>query len=189
MAGRVTIGSNQTAHLMRAIRRGTARALTRAMQFAETRARRAVAAEVGATVGAVRGRLILDKATAQRLGTRLRFTGKRFRLIELGARQTAKGVTYRGSGRRRALIPGAFKATVGIGRHVGIFKRKPHIPSRAGRPRGAPALPIVELFSVSVPFAAAQAGILESTLEDATAQFEKIHAREIAFALGGSAQR
>lgn len=176
------VRNNQGSRVLKGIRLGIARALTRSMQTGRTHATRAVADNLGARQSGIRRRLILDKASAQKLNTTLRFTGKRLRLIDLGARETRKGVTIRGEGGGRQLIPGAFKATVGVGRHTGVFKRIHPTRSRRGKPRSSPALPITELFAVSVPFVATKNQILESTLEVAVQAFAKNAARDVQFA-------
>lgn len=98
------IRNNQAPRIVTAIQRATARALTRSMQTGRTHATRAVAQNLGARQAPIRRRLILDRASAERLNTTLRFTGKRLRLIDFGARETRQGVTVRGEGGGRELI-------------------------------------------------------------------------------------
>lgn len=182
------IRANRAPQILKAIARGTARALTRSMEHGKTHATRAVAQNVGARQAAVRRHLILDKASAQQLNTTLRFTGKRLRIVDLGARETKKGVTYRVEGGGRGLIPGAFFAKVGSGRkpHQGVFVRVLPTLSRKGKRRGAPALHIQEKYAVSVPFVAIENQILESTLAAAEADFPKNAAHEIGRAVSGA---
>jgi hypothetical protein len=180
MPGAVTIGRNQIEKVFRHVELGTMRALNRSMATARTQAVREVAKELGIAQAPIRERIVQDRATLKRLETTLRFTGKRLRLIDLGAKQTATGVTYRGHG-GRALVRGAFLATMQSG-HTGVFKRKLPTLSRKGRPRSSPALPIRELYGLSVPFVATKQHILESTLRAATEAFAKNSERDIAFA-------
>ena len=179
-----TVRNNHAGRILGKIQQATARALTRSMQTARAHATREVAAELGTSQAPIRERLILERARGDRLEVSLRFTGKRLRLTDLGARQTRAGVSYRTRG-GRAIAPGAFLATMRSG-HTGAFKRKSQTRSRAGKPRSSPELPIVELYGASVPFVATKRQILESTLKAAVAAFEKNQAHELAFALGGA---
>lgn len=165
------IRNNRAPQVLSAIQRGTRRALTRAMQTGRAHAAREVAAELGTTQALVRARLVIDKPTTD--GISLRFTGKRLRVIDVRPQ-------------KRGQIPGSFRATVGTGRHTGIFKRKDIFRSRRGMPRSSPQLPIRELYAASVPFVAVKHRILESTLDAAVAAFHKNQAHEIAFAISGS---
>lgn len=168
-----TIRNNRAPQILAAIQRGTRRALTRSMQTGRTHAVRAVAAEVGATQTVVRKRLILEKPVENSIA--LRFTGKRLRVIDVRVQQ-------------RGRVPGSFRATVGVGRHKGIFVRKEPSLSRKGRglPRSSPQLRIRELYAVSVPFVAIKNQILESTLEAASAAFHKNAPHEIRRAVSGA---
>ena len=166
-----TIRNNRAPQILRAIERATNRALTRSMQTGRTHATREVAAELGTTQALVRKRLILEKPADQSIT--LRFTGKRLRVIDLRVQKRGK-------------IPGSFRATVGLGRHVGIFKRKDATHSRKGKPRSSPQLPIRELYATSVPYVATKNKILESTLEAASAAFEKNFAHEVGRAVSGA---
>lgn len=166
-----TIRNNRAPQILAAIQRGTRRALTRSMQTGRTHAVRAVAGEVGTTQALVRKRLILEKPVENSIA--LRFTGKRLRVIDVRVQQ-------------RGRVPGSFRATVGVGRHTGIFKRHDATRSRKGKPRSSPQLPIRELYAVSVPFVATKNKILESTLEAAVAAFQKNFAHEVGRAVSGA---
>lgn len=176
MAGGVVIRNDRRARILSSLTRATARALTRAMQTGRTHATRAVAAELGTTQEPIRRRLRLDRASVDEgiVSVGLRFTGKRLPLLALGARQTKKGVTYRGSAGRE-LLPSGFIATMKSG-HKGVFVRKQKA-----------RLPIAERYGASVPFVATKNRILESTLEAATAAFRKNAAHEVARAVSGAA--
>jgi hypothetical protein len=179
-----TIRHNQVGRFVSDVRQATARALTRSMETGRTQAVRNLAAELGTTQAAIRKRLVLTRATKDTLEAALKFTGKRLRLTEMGARQTRAGVTYRARG-GRGLVKGAFLATLRSG-HTGAFVRKTPTRSRAGRPRSSPALPIRELFGASVPYVATKQQILESTLQAAVAAFTKNQEHELGRAGRGS---
>ena len=167
------VRNNRAAQVVSAVTRATARALTRSMETGRTQAVRDLAAELGTTQAAIRKRLVLTRATQEQLEASLRFTGKRLRLTELGARQTRAGVTYRAHG-GRGLVKGAFLATLRSG-HTGAFKRKTNR-----------RLPIRELFGASVPYVATKQKILESTLQAAVAAFTKNQAHEVSRAASGA---
>lgn len=83
---------------------------------------------------------------------RIKIRGKRLPLIQFGASQTKKGVTYRiekGGGRKR--MQGGFIATMRSG-HRGVFSR-----------RGKSRLPIHEAFGVSIPYAVSEVRQLART--------------------------
>lgn len=166
-----TIRNNRAPQILNAIGRATNRALTRGAQAGRTYAVRAVAAEIGVTQTLVRQRVVVQRPNGATAVVWL--TGKRLRLIDVSAKQ-------------RVLPPGAFRATVGTGRHRGIFKRKDATHSRKGKPRSSPQLPIRELYAVSVPFAAIKNMILDPTLNVAVAAFEKSLAHEVGRALNGA---
>ena len=177
MPSGVTITKNNVEKVFRQISLGTARALNRSMITAKTAAARAVAENVGVKISLVKDRLVIDKATVSDNEVTLRFTGKRFREIDLAPS-------------KRTHLPQAFFATVKAGfqgaTHTGIFVRKPTL-SRKGRGlrRSSPALPIRELYAVSVPYVATKQHILESTLKVATEAFEKNAAHDVQFATSG----
>jgi hypothetical protein len=171
MPGGVTITQNNVEKVFRQIALGTARALNRSMATARTQAARDVAANVGVAQHLVRDRLVLEKATVNDLEATLRFTGKRFRLIDLPPA-------------RRPAVPHSFLATMHSG-HTGIFVRKSPSHSRVGKPRHSPQLGIRELYAVSVPYVATKQHILESTLQVASDAFEKNAARDVSFATSG----
>lgn len=117
------------------------RALPRVMQTSinstlttlRSRTVRAIARRAAIKQKVVRGDTIVLRATRRQWAGAIRLLGRRIPIRDLSARQTKKGVTFRGPGGRRKLIPGAFVATMRSG-HTGVFARK-------GRAR----LPIREL--------------------------------------------
>lgn len=121
----------------------TGRAVTRAMNYAirkaQTEAARAITRDVpGIKQRRVRDAMRLKLARANQWTAAVSARGARIPIIDLAARQTQRGVTYRTKQGRR-LIPGAFLATMRSG-HRGAFKR-------AGKRR----LPIQELHGPSIP--------------------------------------
>jgi hypothetical protein len=138
---------NLTAALDALGRRGPialARAINRTAASERTAMARAVAADMGLTVSTAREAIRVDKASATTQAARVTARGKRIPLIEFKARGPepsrgrGRGVTYQGQGGRKT-IPSAFLATVGTGRHRGVFLR-----------RGRARLPIRELYGPSI---------------------------------------
>jgi hypothetical protein len=119
-----------------------ARALNRAIASANTVMVRAVAEDMGLKQADVRKQIIVRRAVADAVLTRmlasLEARGARLPLIAFKARAGRGGVRARlpgGAGH----YPRAFIATMPSG-HVGVFQRK-----------AAPRLPIVELHGPSIP--------------------------------------
>lgn len=168
-----TIRNNRAPQILNAIGRASNRALTRAGTAARTYVVKAVAAEVGVTQTVVRKRILVQRPAPAEMVVWLK--GKRLRLIDVAAKQ-------------RVLPPGAFRATVGLGRHKGVFIRKSPSLSRKGRglPRSSPQLRIRELYAVSVPYAAIKNMMLDPTLNVAVAAYEKNLAHEVGRALSGA---
>lgn len=110
------------------------RAINKAAAPARTEITRGLSKLTGMKIGRTKESVKIRKATFSNLRATISLSTGRIPLIDLRARETKRGVTYRSTktgGREK--IPDAFLATVGAG-HEGIFKRK-------GRPR----LPVVEL--------------------------------------------
>jgi hypothetical protein len=106
-------------------------AISRSLNRAATSARAFMAREVSKDmklkVGTVKERIEIRKANARSLNAELSASMKRIPLIDFGAkgpkpsRGRGRGVTARTQTRR---YPHAFIATVGSGRHEGVFQRK-----------------------------------------------------------------
>jgi len=129
------------AGLARRIPNATVAALNRVAASARASAAKTVGADLGIKQSAVRAAVVVNKASVSTMESQVIAKGKRIPLIDLGARQVGRGITYkRGAGRK--LIPGAFIGRMKSG-HRGAFKR-------LGRKR----LPIYELFgpSIVLPF-------------------------------------
>ncbi|HRQ47770.1 MAG TPA: phage tail protein [Rhodocyclaceae bacterium] len=128
---------------LRGMKNGTATVVTRAsnkaIRKAQTAAVRGIAKELpGIRQKRIRSAMSLKLARRTDWTASVSARGARIPIIDLAARQTQRGVTYRTQDGRR-LIPGAFIATMSSG-HRGAYKR-------VGRHR----LPIVELYGPSIP--------------------------------------
>jgi len=125
--------------------RAITRALNRSADSGKVFMARQITQDTGLPVSKVKDKILVDKATPASLVATIRVSGKRLPLILFAARGAnpsrgrGRGVTADvGTGRK--LYPRAFKATVGIGQHEGVFLRKGHR-----------RLPIRELFGPSLP--------------------------------------
>lgn len=78
------------------------------MQTIQSRANKVIAEDVGLTQRRVREAMRVYAARPEKLAAELTIAGKRVPLADFGARETARGVTYRIGRRGRALAPGAF---------------------------------------------------------------------------------
>lgn len=111
------------------------RALNKTAAPARTEITRGLAKRTGMKIGRTKESVKLKKATFSNLRAAISLSTGRIPLIDLRARETKRGVTYRSTKTGgRETISDAFLTRVGSTEHKGIFKRK-------GRPR----LPIVEL--------------------------------------------
>ena len=132
------------------------RALNRAGVSVRALMAQRIAAELRVKSGGVKDEIRIERATRDRQTVRIAASGRPIPLIDFKARgpEPSRG---RGTGVRTSLgppakghYPHAFIATVGKGRHRGVFMRK--APSR--RERTGPhrsQLPIKELFGPSIP--------------------------------------
>lgn len=121
-----------------------ARGINRTADSEKTVMSRGVAQDLGIKVGVAKEAIKVQRATPTRLVARVMAKGARIPLIDLNAkgpepsRGRGQGVSYRVQG-KTTRIPNAFIATVGRGRHRGVFVRK-----------GARRLPIRKLFGASI---------------------------------------
>lgn len=72
----------------------------------------------------LKGEIKINRASVKDQRIQLRVSHKAIALVKYGARQTAKGVSFKEKKGERKSIESAFIATVGKGRHLGVFKRK-----------------------------------------------------------------
>ncbi len=142
------------------------RALNKTIKQVESAAVKGIAKNIRVTQRAVRTSIKITRARYRQKTAVITVSGKRMPIILLGARQTRRGVTYKGQGGRRKLIPNAFIAT--INRHNGVFKR-------VGRKK----LPIVELRGVSIPYVFLQKHIQRAMDNEASIRWKKNLAHEL----------
>lgn len=152
--------------LLAAVPQGMPRVVSRAINKTAVSARakvvRALAGLTGLRQKDIRDRMRIRKATYRRWWARIHISPRRIPLIRFGARQTRKGVTYRGEGRKRQLVPGAFIATM-PGGELGVFKRS------TGQ-----SLPIYERFGPSLGMVYANAQRLaDGVLADARSMLDR----------------
>jgi hypothetical protein len=153
------------------------RALNRGAVSARTFLVKEIAKDTGLKSGEVRDAIKIREATAQNLTAEVSITGKRIPLIKFNARGPepsrgrGRGVTARGPG-LAGRYPQAFIATVGSGRHRGVFQR-----------RTKARLPIRELFGPSLPHVFGK--LIPEAAKVGEASLVKNLQHELAFALGG----
>jgi hypothetical protein len=156
---------------LRGLKNGTSTVVVRSMNRAIRKAQTVAVKSMAQALPALRQRTI-RQATALKLARRNDWVaatsakGGRIPIMDLQARQTQRGVTYRAQGGRR-LIPGAFIARMSSG-HAGVFKRK-------GRSR----LPIQELYGPSIPRVFVQRYVLDATDAAARDEWARESARQI----------
>jgi len=110
-------------HVPRQVPRVLAGAINKTLMSLRSHATKRIAAASGLKQKTVRDGSFVRKASRGTLEGGIRFSGRRIKLIELGARQTRKGVTYRLAGGGRGLVAGAFIAAM-PGGHTGVFTRQ-----------------------------------------------------------------
>lgn len=121
-----------------------------------------ISRESGIQQKVVREQVKLSKATRYRLMATVKLMFGRLRLIDLGARQTKKGVTYRAGQGRRKLVAHAFIERMPSGRE-GAFKRL-----------DLSRLPIKELFGPSIAGVFVRAKAIErETLQEGAELLER----------------
>jgi len=163
----VVVDKRQTRRLqrmLRAIPGGWRKAAGRAINKIGVKARKQVLQMVTREVAVKQkdlrqNNVRLTRASRDRLYAVLSITGRRIPLMDFGARQVKRGVTYRISrsgGRKR--IANAFVKTMPSG-HEGVFKRL-----------GQPRLPIRELMGPSVP------AVVRNVQSFATGRFQDLMA-------------
>lgn len=126
-------------HFDRGAHKVITRALNKTIKPVEVLAVRAMAKDLRITQKNVRQAVKLHRATWSNRRAVIHVTGRRLPIMDIGARQTRRGVTYKGRGGGRKLIPGSFITTMLSG-HQGVFKRM-----------GKSRLPILELHGASIP--------------------------------------
>jgi len=125
------------------------KAINRTATSVKAEIARRISAKVKITQKAVKKGMVIRKASRKRWFATVSVGHKRIPLVYFGARQTKKGVSYRieKSGPRK-FIKSAFKQTMPVSGHIGVFKRT-----------GGNRLPIVQLLGPS------PAGVFEGAAE------------------------
>lgn len=149
--------------------RAAARAINRSITTLNAQASREIAKDVGLPVTQVKKSLRIIRARFESLVGSVEVTGRRIPIIAFAARQTRRGVTYRGRGGGRKVIPGSFIATMRSG-HEGVFRR-----------RSKRRLPIIELLGPSLPKVAANAAIVATIRRIADEAMRKNLLAEVKF--------
>jgi hypothetical protein len=169
------------------------RALNRTIGTVQTHAVRAIVADVGVPRKRVLEAASISRATPEQLvatlsigerlsGTSGRHAG-RIPLADFRARQTRAGVSYQIGRQGRKVLRGGFLATMQSG-HRGAFKRVTPTPTRKGKPRSSPALPIVEKFGPSLARVFSRRYITDAMERLAIPTLHKNLMHEIRFRLG-----
>lgn len=156
------------------------RAINRTATTARARTARKIAGQVKVKVSTAKKGVSIIKARQDRWRATLRITSRRIPLIQFGARQTQKGVSYqisKSTGRKS--IKSAFIQTMPITGaaqeygHRGVFMRK-----------GKARFPIRELFGPSIGIVFEQAGqIAAETMAETGAELEKNIDSQVQFLL------
>lgn len=169
----IRVDPHEVLDLLRDVKQGAARAITRtinrSLATVQTAVGREIARDTSLPVREVRKSLALSRATFQRLIGSVQVTGRRIPLLAFRARQTRRGVSYRLRGSRT--IASAFLATMRSG-HRGVFKR-------VAKAR----LPIRELRGPSLPHVASQRAITGAMLRVGHQAIEKNLLHEVQFLL------
>lgn len=166
------------------IPRALTRALNRTLSEANTAAARALAEDTGLSQSRVKQNLIATKATFDTLAATLTLSGRRIPLLDFGARQTNKGVSYRIGAKGRGTVLHAFLATMASG-HEGVFARRPWAVSRRMGPGVYHGLPIVELHGPSLTHVAQKPEIQEAVVGRIVEAFPKNLEHEVDYITGG----
>jgi len=154
----------------KAVRAAANSALNKAMKTVERIAVRQIAGKVGLNMRDTRRYMRVRRSTRRTLETALIGTGKRIPVHLRQARQTKRGVTYKGIGGKRRLIKGAYFPGGDVKR--GAFKR-------VGRQR----LPVTFLRTVSIPFLMKQRAFEDAVNAIAAPRFRELFSRELRFYL------
>lgn len=179
---RVTIRGDRTKGIPKIMALAASRALKRAAISARAHLSSALNKETGVRIKVIKPRLLIIHATPDKLEALIRVGGTPVPAIEYRAKQTPAGVIF-GTGSSRALLKGAFLATMKSG-HRGVYSRSRPTRSRKGKPRSSPALPIFERFGPPLSIIALRTEILKSALAVGEASFKKNFEHELKRGLG-----
>jgi hypothetical protein len=161
------------------------RAINRTAQTTQTRSMKLAAEDTGLPLKEVRKSFTRTKATIPRREATLIVTGRRIPRYAFDAspkvpgKRRAGGVSYRGEGGQRIVVPDAFIARMPSG-HIGVYKRKAGATSRR-KGAGWTTLPIFELMGPSLPHVIRNKRIFETQLANIEAVLRKNLEHEIAY--------
>lgn len=136
-----------------------ARALNKAGGIGKTAMVRAVATDTGIRQKDISKIIRMDRANPTKLAWGIMLSGKRIPLIAFGARGPepsrgrGRGVTWRSKDSRKT-VREFFIATVGTGKHRGVFKREGEFSTKKSKGAWGFNLPIAEQFGPSIPHVA-----------------------------------
>lgn len=179
---RVSIRGDRSKGIPKIMAMAATRALKRAAVSARAELSRGLNKETGVRVKVIKPRLTMKLPSPDDLEAIVRVSGRRIPAIEYRAKQTPTGVIF-GTGSSRALLKGAFIATMKSG-HRGVYSRQRPSRSRKGKPRSSPGLPIFERFGVPLSIVALRTDILKSALAVGEASFQKNFEHELKRGLG-----
>lgn len=130
---------------------------------------------------AIKRSLAIKRASRGNLVVMLTATGKRIPLINYGARQTKRGVSFSVKNGRQTLRH-AFIATMQSG-HVGVFQRigKEHKKVVRNGKKIRTGLPIEELTGPSIPQSLANGAVNKALMAKIREKFPQILRHELAF--------
>lgn len=166
------------AGIPKAMPRVISRAINRTISPAKTAVSRGIRQEVNIKAGDLNKKIKVEKATFGKWEGRIKLSTKRIPLEDFGAKQTAKGVSYKikKAGGRKVISSG-FIATMASG-HTGVFKRK-----------GKTRLPIQEKFGPSIGIVFKRANrLVQKVTADAYKNLEKNIDSQIRFILSRKGQ-
>lgn len=153
------------------ITQATTTTLNRVAKSVQSLAVKLLAKDIGIKQKDIRKYVALRKANWNNLYSSVEASGKRIPIGKLKARQTKKGVTYRGQGGGRKKIPGSFIAKMSSG-HVGAYKRK-----------GKGRTPLTELHGPSIPHVFIQEAINKALLQIAQERWNKEFPHQVNYRL------
>ena len=161
------------------------RAINRTASAAQTQSMKLAAEDTGLPLKEIRKSFKLIKATIPRREATLIGTGRRIPRYAFDARpkvpgkRRAGGVSYRGEGGQRIVVPDAFIARMPSG-HIGVYKRKAGARSRKKGDHWT-TLPIFELMGPSLPHVIRNKRIFETQLATLEDVLRKNYEHEIAY--------
>ena len=165
--------AREVERMLRGLKNGSNKVLVRAINKTATTVKRValrgMAKDLRLTQKSVAKSVKLDKARWRLKRAIITVTGRRIPIIDFGARQVRRGVTYKGRGGGRKLIPGAYIATM---QSKGVFKR-------IGRARG----PNRELLGPSPQYVFVRRHIRKAMDAEAAIQWQKHIRHELKYFL------